>query len=132
MALAGPGANFLLALSAAILINVGVAAGVFEVPASLTFFKVVEAPGDLAPIAQFLSILFTQNVLLMTFNLLPVPPLDGNTAIGLLMPERVARRWFDLTRDQAFGILGLILAWYFFGDLFWPVLRAAVRLLYWF
>lgn len=132
MALAGPGANFLLALAAAILINLGVAAGVFEVPASLTFFKVVEAPGDLAPIAQFLSILFTQNVLLMTFNLLPVPPLDGNTAIGLLMPEQVARRWFDLTRDQAFGILGLILAWYFFGDLFWPVLRAAVRLLHWF
>ena len=132
MALAGPGANFLLALVAAVLINAGIATGAFDIPASITFFKVVEASGDLAPIAQFLSILFTQNVLLMTFNLLPVPPLDGNTAIGLLMPESTARRWFDLTRDQAFGILGLILAWYFFGDLFWPVLRAAVRLLYWF
>ena len=132
MALAGPGANFVLALVAAVLINVGIATGAFDIPASVTFFRVVEASGDLAPIAQFLSILFTQNVLLMTFNLLPVPPLDGNTAIGLLMPESTARRWFDLTRDQAFGILGLILAWYFFGDLFWPVLRGAVRLLYWF
>ena len=132
MALAGPGANLVLALVAAVLINVGIATGAFDIPASITFFKVVEASGDLAPFAQFLSILFTQNVLLMTFNLLPVPPLDGNTAIGLLMPESTARRWFDLTRDQAFGILGLILAWYFFGDLFWPVLRVAVRLLYWF
>ncbi len=131
MALAGPAANFLLALVAAILINIGIATGVFAVPSSITFFNVVEASGDLAPLAQFLSILFTQNVLLMTFNLLPVPPLDGNTAIGLLMPEAAARRWFDLTRDQAFGILGLVLAWYFFGDLFWPILRIAIRLLYW-
>lgn len=131
MALAGPGANLALAFVAALLINVGVAAGAFSVPASITFFRVVESSGDLAPIAQFLSILFTQNVLLMTFNLLPVPPLDGNTAVGLLLPERLARRWFDLTRDRAFGMLGLVVAWYFFGDLFWPVLRIAVRLLYW-
>ena len=132
MALAGPAANLLLAFVAAVMINIGIAAGVFEAPASVTFFNVVEASGDLAPVAQFVSILFTQNVLLMTFNLLPVPPLDGNTAIGLLMPEPLARRWFELTRDRAFGILGLVLAWYFFGDLFWPVLRGAVRLLYWF
>lgn len=131
MALAGPAANFLLALAAAILINIGIATGGFQVPSSITFFNVVEASGDLAPFAQFLSILFTQNVLLMTFNLLPVPPLDGNTAIGLLMPESAARRWFDLTRDRAFGVLGLVLAWYFFGDLFWPVLTFAIRLLYW-
>ena len=131
MALAGPAANLLLAFGAAVAINIGIAAGAFEAPASVTFFSVVEAQGDLAPIAQFLSILFTQNVLLMTFNLLPVPPLDGNTAIGLLVPERLARKWFDITRDRAFGILGLVLAWYFFGDLFWPVLRAAIRLLYW-
>ena len=131
MALAGPGANLALTFVAALLINVGVAAGAFSVPASITFFRVVESSGDLAPIAQFLSILFTQNVLLMTFNLLPVPPLDGNTAVGLLLPERLARRWFDLTRDRAFGMLGLVVAWYFFGDLFWPVLRIAVRLLYW-
>ena len=132
MALAGPAANFVLAFSSAVMINIGIAAGVFQVPVSVTFFNVVEASGDLAPVAQFVSILFTQNVLLMTFNLLPVPPLDGNTAIGLLMPEQTARKWFGLTRDRAFGILGLVLAWYFFGDLFWPVLRGAIRLLYWF
>ena len=131
MALAGPGANLALAIVAAILINLGVAAGAFQIPASITFFSVVEASGDLAPVAQLLSILFTQNILLMAFNLLPVPPLDGNTAIGLLMPENLARRWFNLTRDRAFGILGLVVAWYFFGDIFWPILRVAVRILYW-
>lgn len=131
MALAGPGANLALALLAAIVINVGIAAGVFNVPASITFFAVVEGSGDYAPIAQFVSILFTQNLLLMTFNLLPVHPLDGNTVIALFIPESAARRWFDLTRDQTFGFLGLVLAWYVFGQIFWPVLRIAIRLLYW-
>lgn len=131
MALAGPAANLLLALAAAAAINLGLAAGIFEVPTSVTFFEVVRAQGDWAPLAQFASILFTQNILLMAFNLLPVPPLDGNTALGLLMPEHHARRWFDLSRDQAYTILGLALAWYFFGDLFWPILRTAVALLYW-
>lgn len=131
MALAGPAANLLLALAAAVAINLGLAFGWFEVPASVTFFEVVSASGDLAPIAVFVSILFTQNVLLLTFNLIPVPPLDGNSAIGLLMPEPMARRWFDLTREPAFSMLGLILAWHFFGSLFWPILRVAIRLLYW-
>ena len=130
MALAGPGANFLLALAAGLAIKVGIATDVFQIPASPTFFGVVEASGNLEPIASFVSILFTQNVLLMAFNLLPVPPLDGNTAIGLLMPESLARRWFEITRDRAFGILGLVLAWYFFGDLFWPLLTQAIRLLH--
>ena len=131
MALAGPAANLMLAVVAAVLINVGLAAGVFQIPASITFFSVVEAVDGQSASAQFLSILFTQNILLMTFNLLPVPPLDGNTAIGLFMSERVARRWFDLTRDQPYMLLGLVAAWYLFGEIFWPVLRFAVKLLYW-
>lgn len=131
MALAGPAANLILALLAAIVINLGIAAGVFSIPASITFFTVVQGSGDYAPIAQFVSILFTQNLLLMTFNLLPVHPLDGNTVIALFVPESSARRWFDLTRDHTFGFLGLVLAWYVFGEIFWPVLRVAIRLLYW-
>ncbi len=131
MALAGPVANLLLAVVAAVLINIGLAAGVFQIPASITFFSVVEAVEGESAIAQFLSILFTQNILLMTFNLLPVPPLDGNTVVGLFMSERIARRWFDLTRDQPYMILGLVAAWYLFGGIFWPVLRFAVNLLYW-
>lgn len=131
MALAGPTANLLLAIGAAVAINIGIVAGAFEIPASITFFQVVEAQGDLAPIALFLSILFTQNVLLMTFNLLPVPPLDGNTVLGLLMPEQTARRWFDLSREQVYSLLGLMAAWYFFGEIFWPIMRLAVDLLYW-
>ncbi len=131
MALAGPLANLGLALLAAVAINVGLAVGAFSIPASISFFSVIEGEGDFAAIAQFISIMFTQNLLLMTFNLLPVHPLDGNTVITLAMPENTARRWFELTRDGSLGFLGLVLAWYVFGQIFWPVLRVAIRLLYW-
>ena len=36
---------------------------------------------------RFLSILFVLNLLLGTFNLLPVPPLDGHNVITLLMSD---------------------------------------------
>ena len=45
-------------------------AGIFQVPASVTFFHVVEAAEGDSALAQFLSILFTQNILLMTFNMI--------------------------------------------------------------
>ncbi len=132
MALAGPAANLGLALLSAVLINVGIYMDVLVVPTSVTFFQVVEAvDADYAGFAQILSILFTQNVLLMTFNLLPVPPLDGNTAIGLILPERITRRWLDITREQPYTMLGLVMAWYLFGKIFWVVMRVAVKALYW-
>ncbi len=131
MALAGPAVNFLLAILAAVVINIGLWLDFFTIPDSITFFHVVEGQGDFEPLAFFISILFTQNILLMTFNLLPVPPLDGNTVLGLFMSERRARAWFDFSRDSTFGLLGLLAAWSFFGRLFWPILRFAVDWLYW-
>lgn len=130
MALAGPAANLILAIIAAVLIHAGISAGIFQQPASITFFSVVEAVEGESAAAQFLSILFTQNVLLLAFNLMPVPPLDGNTAVGLILPRNTARKWFDMTRDQPYNMLGLIVAWYFFSQFFWPVLGIAVDLLY--
>ena len=131
MALAGPAANFVLAVLAAGVINLGLWLGFFAIPNSITFFHVVEGQGDFEPLAFFISILFTQNILLMTFNLLPVPPLDGNTVLGLFLSEQRARNWFDFSRDSTFSLLGLVAAWSFFGRLFWPILRFAVDWLYW-
>jgi Zn-dependent protease len=113
MALAGPVANLLLVLGAAIAIHVGIWLGDFSPPQSIAFSRIVEAaPGGTAQgVAMFLSILFSLNVLLMSFNLLPVPPLDGNTAIGLLMSEQAALRFYDFSRQPGFAMLcGLVLA----------------------
>jgi hypothetical protein len=38
-----------------------------------------------------LSILFSLNLLLAAFNMLPVPPLDGITAIGLVLSENARK-----------------------------------------
>ena len=41
-------------------------------------------------VGELLSIFLTLNVLLCAFNLIPLPPLDGASVIGLFVPESVA------------------------------------------
>jgi Zn-dependent protease len=132
MALAGPAANFTLAIVAGIAIHIGMAAGVFQPPESADFTHITQAsiPGIAGFAASFLSILFTLNVLLGTFNLLPVPPLDGNTGITLLMSERTGQRFLDWTRNQGFGMAGLLLAWVLYDRIFDFIFRTSLSLLY--
>jgi Zn-dependent protease len=132
MALAGPGANFVLVIVAALSIHLGILLGVFRMPASVSFTRVVEAAtsGDAGFAATFLSILFVLNLLLGTFNLLPVPPLDGNTAVTLFMSEGTALRFLNWTRTQGYGMAGLLLAWYLYGKIFDFIFRAALAALY--
>src|SRR5450755_1167436 len=70
MSLAGPGANYSLAILAAILIHVGMWTGFFVPPQSANFMHVVEATttGLVSAAATFLSLLFSLNLLLGTFN----------------------------------------------------------------
>jgi len=132
MSLAGPAANFILAILAAVAIRAGIFFHVFRMPASANFTRVTEAaiPGDAAFAATFLSILFVLNLLLGTFNLLPVPPLDGNTGITLFMSEQHALRFIDWTRNTGYGMLGLILAWYVYDKLFDYIFRFSLAALY--
>lgn len=132
MALAGPAANLLLVLGAGIAIHAGIWMGDFAPPQSVAFRSVVQATsgGTAQALAAFLSILFSLNLLLMSFNLLPVPPLDGNTAIGLLMSEQAALRFYDFSRQPGFIMIGLLIAWNVFGQIFHPIFLGAVRLLY--
>ena len=90
MSLAGPGANFSLAIFAGILIHIGMWTGYFRYPESVGFTHVVEpvAAGIASGAATFVSILFSLNLLLGTFNLIPVPPLDGYGVLGLLVSGR--------------------------------------------
>jgi Zn-dependent protease len=132
MALAGPAANFVLMIVAALSIRIGTALGFFHLPESVSFTRVTEAaaPGIAGFAATFLSILFVLNLLLGTFNLLPVPPLDGNTAITVFMSDRVALRFVSWTRSQGFGMAGLLLAWVLYGRIFGSIFRLALGALY--
>ena len=132
MALAGPASNLVLVVGAGLGIRLGLLAGVIQPPEAAGFGHVVAASAE-SPwpvIATLLSITFTLNLLLCLFNLLPVPPLDGAAALGLLVGEARARdlqRFFSRPR---FALVGLLLAWLLIGEFFWPVFRWSLGLLY--
>jgi len=136
MSLAGPAANFTLAFIAALGIHAGMAAGVFEAPAVVSFQKITQvvepetASGILHFAAPFLSVLFFLNLLLGAFNLLPVPPLDGSTGVTLFMSERMAHRFLEVMGDPSFRIAGLMAAWLIFDRLFDPIFSIALNVLY--
>jgi Zn-dependent protease len=131
MALAGPAANFSLMILAGIAIRVGMAFGVFAPPHTVNFTRIVEAtsPGAAEFVATLLSVMFVLNLLLGSFNLLPVPPLDGHNVVTLFMSDQTAIRFLDWSR-QGFGVLGLFLAWYVFDKIFDRIFIVALNVLY--
>jgi Zn-dependent protease len=131
MALAGPAANLILVLLAILAMRLGLATG-YLTPANASFSAVVGGSGAMgtAGLATVLSILFSLNVVLLVFNLLPLPPLDGSAAIQLLMSESVARRWQELLANPMWAIVGIIAAWRLVGPVFRPVYGLALQLLY--
>ena len=132
MALAGPAGNAVLMLGAAVLIRLGLAQRFFHPPEQFTFTQIVVSPdpGLGSALATFLSILLMLNLLLGSFNLLPVPPLDGSTAVTLLMSEGTARRFTEWIHNPTFSLLGLIIAWSLFGRIFGVIYSFALSLLY--
>ncbi len=93
VAAAGPFANLLLAVVAAVGMNL----------LRLTPNHVghVYVSG---PVALLLTTLLQLNILLAVFNLLPVPPLDGGNVLAGLLPER-AGDVFDNVRPFGFVVL---------------------------
>jgi Zn-dependent protease len=120
MALAGPAANFSLMLLAAIGLRVGAALGWFHHEPFMYGL-------DFA--ATTLYIFFSLNVLLGTFNLLPVSPLDGSTVILLFMGERTAQKYLDWLRGNSLAIAGLLIGILVFRYIYQPIDTFFSRLL---
>ncbi|HKW31826.1 MAG TPA: site-2 protease family protein [Candidatus Acidoferrum sp.] len=114
MALAGPATNYTLMLIAAIVLRAGWSQGWLH--------------RDSFPEALLWD-MFSLNLLLGTFNLLPVQPLDGSTAIMLFMPEYRAGRYLDWLRGNQYGILGLVLALFGFQYVYRPIEAFAMGIL---
>ncbi len=133
MALAGPAANLLLVIAAAICIRLGIAAGWFAVPESFTFAKIVRAAEE-GGVAQFaamlLGVMFSLNLLLMTFNLIPLPPFDGASVPLLFLRGSSATSWQQLMWNPAVQLMGFIVAFKGFWVLFHPIHTFAMNLLY--
>ena len=132
MALAGPAANFLLVIVAGLLLRAGAAGGVFSAPDSISFGDLAAAGTQQWDVAgRVLSAIFSMNLLLMAFNLLPVPPLDGSAVVALGLTPDAARRYQGFLRSTPMlAWLGLFAAWQAFDFVFDPVWVAAVSLIY--
>ncbi len=121
MALAGPAANFTLMIVAALAIRIGRSQHL------LAFDPLTGRPGM---VFLILLIVFSLNLLLGTFNLLPVPPLDGSTGIMVFMAEDRAQRYLDWLRGNSFAMAGLLVGLVIFRRIFPIVQYAAFRIFF--
>lgn len=70
-------------------------------------------------IFNFLNYLFIMNIGLGTFNLIPVPPLDGSKVLGAILPED---KYFKYMRYEKYGMIVLV-ALLYLGILSTPLNR---------
>jgi Zn-dependent protease len=111
--LAGPAANFLLAVVAVIALRI-------VYPSAVTAFDV-----DFSVI--LLDMLVTLNVVLGVFNLLPIPPLDGSRLLSLALPPSRQKIVYFLDQYGIFLLLGLLIL---APNLLTPIFRAITEALY--
>lgn len=118
VALAGPFANLIAVLASGIILKVVLSAGHLPLDNLLV---------------QFLGLLVLVNLILMLFNLIPIPPLDGSKVLLSLLagPEHVRTRFLLETRGPLI-LLGLIIldnifGFNIFGRLFSGVLAFVFR-----
>jgi Zn-dependent protease len=132
MAAAGPAGNLSIAIVALLLLRLGLAAGWFVPPDSVTFEHLVASPsGDGRTFAgEMLSIFLTLNVLLCAFNLIPLPPLDGASVLGLFLPERTAVSLQEFSHSPMFQLAGLVVAWRLFPAIVGPLFALVLRLVH--
>ena len=92
VAVAGPGANFLMALFWALITKLGISMGPKEF--NLALFLVYMGQGGILI-----------NLVLMILNLLPIPPLDGSRIILTLAPARITQK---IAQYEIMGFLVLV------------------------
>lgn len=116
MAMAGPAANFALALLAAVAVKIGVSFAWFKLAYN---WKIASGTTDLTDgFALLLSVMFFENLLLGAWNMLPIPPMDGFSMLLFFLPEHRAG-WFFEIRQQ----VGMMFPLLMFGmsNIFWQI-----------
>ncbi len=132
MSAAGPIANFILVLVAALLIHIGIHLNFLYAPDTIASSNIVLAvhPGIFEGIAKLLSIMFILNSILFLFNLLPIPPLDGSGILPMYLSEETGRKYMEKLNSFALQIVGIIIAWKLFDLIYFNVHTVLINLLY--
>lgn len=120
VALAGPGANLLLAVVSAVLVRI-----LFSLPLSDPSPLLV---GLLQPMAQMLVASVWINIMLAVFNILPIPPLDGSKVLMGILPPDAARSYAQM---EPYGFILLLVLFYLglIGKVIMPIIQFSTNLL---
>ena len=98
-ALAGPLSNFLLAILGSLLLN-------FNIP---------------EPINTFVQYFIMLNLILATFNILPIPPLDGFKVLCRVLPDSLFYKVEEFERKYGFILLLVLLITGVLSALWYPI-----------
>jgi Zn-dependent protease len=133
MSIAGPAANLLLVLVSALLIRTGIMLDIFVAPETINFTHIVASTqsGFFSMAAEFLNVLFSLNLILFLFNLLPIPPLDGSGIIPFFLSKEHAVRYLEMINHPSFGFIGIFIAWKLFDVIYDPLHLTFINILYW-
>jgi len=118
VALAGPGANLLLAVASALLVKL-----MLQLPADSPLLISLLVPAlNMAAASVWI------NIMLLVFNCLPIPPLDGSKVLMGLLPPDAALRYAQM---EPYGFLLILLLSYMglLGSFIGPIIRFANGLL---
>jgi Zn-dependent protease len=105
VALAGPSANLCLALL--------LRAVLFVLPSAA---------------AEIVLQALAMNLILVVFNLIPIPPLDGSRILSVLLPHKISYKYLKLDMVGSFVIVVLLITG-FFKWCIWPIVSSALSLM---
>lgn len=116
VALAGPIMNFIITIISFIIIGITFA---IQYNNNLGYNVVFEI------IYNFFSYLAILNIGLGVFNLIPIPPLDGSKAIGVILPKGAYEEYMGYQKYGTFFMMGIMLVIYIlsFFNIESPILK---------
>lgn len=114
VSLAGPAANFIFAVFCLI---------------TLKFVYAYTSLTGNNLLVNFLFLLIIINLVLMVFNLIPIPPLDGSKILFAILPAKYAR--FKILLEQ-YGLIILIIFLLFFSSFLEVLYSGLLKLVYYF
>ncbi|MEO6966778.1 MAG: site-2 protease family protein [Acidobacteriaceae bacterium] len=128
--LAGPASNLLTAIAATIILLIlkfvnptTVVSAMMAAQSGMIEPSIMNASPALFPLTMLLYYAVLINLILMAFNLIPLPPLDGSHVVRHMLPYNWLRVY------DSIGIIGLILI-FFFGARFIGMIVSPMLLIF--